>query len=694
MNHLSALVLTTLISLGALSGAQADSAPAAPTLNGSVMAIGKPPPPTVTEAPNDELDLQTLGTADATVVLTYPEIANGHTAGLYWTSPVQQYRAPVQTVSNGAKSVTFKIPNATVIKDLGQSPVLTASVGVGNDPLVISQPRTLKIINGAPPGQYEPPTLPDVQDNQVDIGALTGDLKVVVAYPTMGAGQIVRVLWRGATSYDTPLRLPPDNTPLEFTIPQATVAASLGKLVAVSYEVALDGQAPQTSDPLGVNVLLKTIKQVPVAPGAVGGQVDLKDLAGKPLRITYTYTGITPGHTAGIRWTGNPVYDTPHPEIGATPRPLEFTIPYDKVRLEKDKTVLITASVGVGDGHLAISPELSLKIIDTRPKGEEIADELNTRYNATPASCANGQPSNYCSGVTIRGTDNGNFDPWDPSPTQQRKGSVSFTYLRKDAKITTLFKTSGYIWLSEEQAIQQGKKQEYLCFYVQDAHTDIVGRPGYGCGLQTRANEPLIDMLASNPKLVEMLRNDDALLERLNNGQGPGTMLNSDPETAALLNANPTLGALLSENARMTEEWNRAQTFADASTCAGRNATTPASWYTYSSRLTHPAYQCSLNAQNAAQFDTSVKARQYTVPWATYGWNELLVKVWSAGIPAKLPLQAFFYKDATGLPAAKVYQQKFAAKTGGQWLPVIKLDMTKLAGNPFSYSAADQAIQP
>jgi hypothetical protein len=71
----------------------------------------------------------------------------------------------------------------------------------------------------------------------------------------------------------------------------------------------------------------------------------------------------------------------------------------------------------------------------------------------------------------------------------------------------------------------------------------------------------------------------------------------------------------------------------------------------------------------------------------------VLIKVWAAGIPEQLPLQAFYYQNATGLPEAKEYQRKYIARTAGQWLPVIKLDPTKFNGNPFSYNEADQAVQ-
>lgn len=104
MKRLPMLILATLAVLCALTNVHADTKTcnctcqcATPTNAlsgaGSVFAIPKPPPPVLAEAVNGELDLQTLGAADATIEVTYPEIADGHTMGLYWTSAVQQYRA-------------------------------------------------------------------------------------------------------------------------------------------------------------------------------------------------------------------------------------------------------------------------------------------------------------------------------------------------------------------------------------------------------------------------------------------------------------------------------------------------------------------------------------------------------------------------------------------------------------------------
>lgn len=705
MTRLATLVLAALVALSAISAAQADTKTctctcqcATPTGKGSVRAIPKPDPPKVLEAINGELDVSALNGADATVQLTYPEIADGHTVGMRWTGIPPAFDVAHQTVGDGAKTVTFKIPNSVVQKDLGQSVVLTGSVGVGDESLVISQPLTIKVVDAIPPGQYPKPTLPGSPDNQVDVGALTGDLIVRVHYPSMAQGQIVKVLWRGATSYDTPMRVTPDSEPLEFTITKATVIASLGKPVALSYEVALDGQPGELSDPARLNITLATLPDPPVVPAAVQGQVNLRDLLGKDLKVTFTYPGISAGHTVGIRWTGTPPFDTPHPVIGDTPRPLEFTIPYEKVRLERDKTVTLTASVGLGDGKLVMSPELSLKIIDTRPKGEEVAADLNARYNDTAATCGD-LPSYYCNGVTTRGTTNSNFDPWDPSITQQRKGSISFSHIRKDAKITYLWRDSGYILFSQNEAVNQKKIHEYLCAFPHDGATDL-SRGAYGCGFQVTRGTPgksanqLMQIAIRNPELPTLFKQNEQVVDRLANGKDASDLLQADPKFAALVRKEPELGRLLQESLAEVEASNKTGVQEDSSTCAQKNAQTLNGWFDFTKALTNRVYQCSLSTQDPSQFAVSLNARQYDVPTEVYStWNEVLIKVWAAGIPEQLPLQAFYYQNATGLPEAKEYQRKYVARTAGQWLPVIKLDPTKFNGNPFSYNEADQAVQ-
>lgn len=337
--------------------------------------------------------------------------------------------------------------------------------------------------------------------------------------------------------------------------------------------------------------------------------------------------------------------------------------------------------------------------------GQEVADALNARYFDTRATCEGGKPSYYCNGVTLRGTELGSWDPWDPSDGAIRKGSQSFSYIRTDAKAPRLWRTSGYVLLPQAEALSQGKPVEYLCAYPHDAYTDLVGRPAFGCGLQTKSNEQLIRALDANPDLVQWLRDNPAIVERLRNIQDSATLRKYDPRLAERLKATPNLGRLLLENSKRLEEWTHSENLkvhpsrklADPSTCSGKNAITPPTWNTYTSRLTNRAYQCSLSTENASQFDTNVKARAYAMPAAIHSdWNELLIKVWPAGSVTQLPLEAFYYqgRESPALEDAQMYQAKYRRATGGQWLPILMINPTAGMGKAFFYFPEDQAIEP
>lgn len=82
--------------------------------------------------------------------------------------------------------------------------------------------------------------------------------------------------------------------------------------------------------------------------------------------------------------------------------------------------------------------------------GYTVAARLNARYGDTRARCA-GKPGEaedppyYCSGLLVRGTSVGDFHAWNPSPSSVKGNGVSFTWLRKDQKITTLAGKQGLI---------------------------------------------------------------------------------------------------------------------------------------------------------------------------------------------------------------------------------------------------------
>ncbi|WP_268799873.1 hypothetical protein [Pseudomonas huanghezhanensis] len=345
--------------------------------------------------------------------------------------------------------------------------------------------------------------------------------------------------------------------------------------------------------------------------------------------VEVTYPGMNNGDTVGLRYIGLSTYNLAVQTVGAT-RPLIFKVPQAMITQSVGRSATVTASVGVGDNALVISAPLTVKVINGFPPvtpppgspGAVIAENMNNRYKDTRAACGANQPAYYCNGVVIRATQDGNFFPWDPSPTAVKLGAVSFAYMRLDAKVENLYHDSGFTFLPQQAAIAQGKAVDYLCIYAYDASTIVGVRGAQGCGLKPRG-------------------------------------------VAA----------------------------ADISTCSSVNATTLTGWYPYTKTIPNRDYQCSLSTQNASQFSVSLQVRANRPPNMEALWNELTVGLWAQNIPTKLPLEAFFYKNTTGLTEARHYQTKYKTSTG-DWLPIIKLDLNQLNGTPFSYNTGDQAVQP
>ncbi len=82
--------------------------------------------------------------------------------------------------------------------------------------------------------------------------------------------------------------------------------------------------------------------------------------------------------------------------------------------------------------------------------GYSVAARLNARYTATPPSCPGNpgeadNPSYYCSGLLTRGTAVGKFHAWNPSPSSDTGGSVSFTWLRKDYNTPQVVWPQGFV---------------------------------------------------------------------------------------------------------------------------------------------------------------------------------------------------------------------------------------------------------
>ena len=505
-------------------------------------------------------------------------------------------------------------------------------------PTVTEQPETDsgakdQGVNPAEPAQINnslsAPELLLSTDGNLDIGKLATNASFKVAYPSFGLGHKVTLRWAGATTYNTPIQTTASTSPLTFSVPKTTVAQDFAGSATVTYTVEVPGAPPQTSQALTVKVMIEDLA-APVLPLAESGRLDI----GKaPLSVPFTvaYPSLAAAQKITLNWGGATPYKTAAQNTTST-LPLTFNIPREIIAKDFGSTVPVTYTVEIPGVPALTSEPINIQVIlGSFPPpglplltGVETAINLNNRYNDTRDICEDGKPAYDCDGVLIRATENGNFDPWNPSNSAITLGGVSFSYMRKDAFVTTVYRNSGFTFFAQQDAIKQNKEVDYLCIYPYDAWTAQPRRPDAGCGFQPKS----------------------------------------------------------------------AQSSTDLSTCVQVNAETVEGWYAFTSTLTRQQDQCSLSTQDPGQFATSLKVRAKRPANMPDAWNEILAKVWEQNIPGQLPLESFFYKNAAGLAEAKAYQQKYAARTGGGWLPIIKLDLTNMNSTPFSYTPADQAIQP
>lgn len=120
--------------------------------------------------------------------------------------------------------------------------------------------------------------------------------------------------------------------------------------------------------------------------------------------------------------------------------------------------------------------------------GPATAEALTKRYNDTRVNCgSDSKPAFLCSGVIIRATTYSDaYDTWDPSPTAQRKGSVSFSYLRKDNNFQSFAwvptNPNGFIFYPIIGNPPDKLDIPILCHFPMDGWTDN-RTERYGCGV-------------------------------------------------------------------------------------------------------------------------------------------------------------------------------------------------------------------
>lgn len=267
-----------------------------------------------------------------------------------------------------------------------------------------------------------------------------------------------------------------------------------------------------------------------------------------------------------------------------------------------------------------------------------IADLLREQYLKTVQNCGKPTvPAFLCSGVIFRTTTTSpDFDPWGHSDFSKVTGAVSFSYLRADSKMqaTPWNLSNGFIFYPYLEAPSGKVKPEVACWYPLDGATYYRNAAGQlGCR----------DSIVVFPF--------------------PGV---SRP-------------------------------------CREQGITTAQQWIDHFNNpagSAYPqAYSCSfmttdgLGEEAAMGFWEGIRVRAILGNRAFSENNELRIRTWSESRPDLLPIEAFFYVG-DGLSNARTDQQKYYNKSGGIFVPIVKMTLPANSGDSahFSYSDSDQAI--
>lgn len=130
----------------------------------------------------------------------------------------------------------------------------------------------------------------------------------------------------------------------------------------------------------------------------------------------------------------------------------------------------------------------------------------------------------------------------------------------------------------------------------------------------------------------------------------------------------------------------------DVSSCEALGVTDAQGWLAHFAQQGNQAVaQCSLSSQSPAQFKASLIAHQgLDATWSARP-TQVQVRNWDDLAPAKLPLQGLFYdvtKTGSLLGAQKDQRDYFNAT--GDWLPILRMDLSQPAGGVFGFKLQDQ----
>ncbi|WP_422420166.1 hypothetical protein [Pseudomonas sp. GZD-222] len=127
----------------------------------------------------------------------------------------------------------------------------------------------------------------------------------------------------------------------------------------------------------------------------------------------------------------------------------------------------------------------SSDLLELNRQGNQAVIDLKRWYDSTADDCGGpDKPGYLCSGITMRTTSSSpGFLPWEPSDSQIEKGSVAFSWLRRDNNFGKPFGNQNGLIMYPTQAVPEGKIADLkvLCSFPINANTNQ--RPTLqGCG--------------------------------------------------------------------------------------------------------------------------------------------------------------------------------------------------------------------
>jgi hypothetical protein len=115
--------------------------------------------------------------------------------------------------------------------------------------------------------------------------------------------------------------------------------------------------------------------------------------------------------------------------------------------------------------------------------GQVVAEQMNTRFNNVANDCS-GNAAYFCNGIMIRTTKaTTNYHAWDPSGRSIARDGVSFSYLRKDVKMKSLYisEKQGFTFKSLKFAIKSNSQPITVrCVFPVDGATGTYRK--HSCG--------------------------------------------------------------------------------------------------------------------------------------------------------------------------------------------------------------------